>query len=423
MIFSTRHGDRQVAFAFQDQRTVPPPGTMGAAIAASGQRVTVERAYGLPVVSRAVRLISETVGMMEPAIYERRDGFWQPQEDAPEARLFTSEPNPEQHPFDFYSFMAACHEGWGNYYAWKARVSLPGTAGPVVALLPLLPSHVTPKVDGHEVTYKVRDDKGGTETFSRGDILHVPGVLLTSPYIGVSPIALHRDPLGRELGLEEWQGSFYRNDATPPIAISSRHFANEDKRKEFLDGWQARHQGSGRAHLPALLWGEEMTLQSIGIAPRDAEYVETRKTGVREAANIFGMDSGMLNDPDANRENPEHTMIRFLTLTAGPRVARIWRAISRDRDLFPDATRRLGFSSAELMRPDAKTQAEVDLRRRQSGTRTANELRAKDGVPPHPDGDELQATPVGGAPNEKPAKGSPEADDAAASAADDNSDR
>lgn len=397
MIFSTRTGNTRVAFDLYSNGTlVPPPGyaTMGGS--SSGQRVTPERAFGLPVVSRAIRVIGNTIASMEPAIFERRDGFWQPIEDAPERRLACVEPNVEQTPFDFYQYASACIEGWGNYFArkiWHPR------RREIVEFGPIHPGCVQPKVEDGELVYKVREPGAGskTETLTRHDILHIPGSLLLSPYIGVSPIHLHRDPLGRELAMEQWGGQFYANDQTPGLMISSRLFADKRRREEFLEGWEARHRR--QAHMPGLLWGEDMTMETVGIAPKDAEYVESIKAGVRTVGNMFDMDSGMLNDPDIQRENTEQTMLRFLTLCAGPRATRIWQAISADRDIFPDPNRRLGFLSESLRVVDAKAQAEVDLRRRQSGTRTSNELRAKDGYPPHPDGDDLQATPVGGAPN------------------------
>lgn len=401
MIFAAREGDRRVAFDLYTNGTlVPRPGAQALGdLSAAGTRVGVERAWGLPVVSRAIRSIAGTIGQMECAVFEKRDGVWQRADDAPQTDLLAHSPNDEQTAFDFFFYAVASGEGWGNFYARKVRAAVPGKQGAVIELRPLHPSRVRARYEGGELVYEIRDPKGGTkETLTRHDLLHVPGILAFDPYIGVSPIALHRNPLGREIALEDFQSSFYRNDATPGLVVKGQALADRQRRAEFLEGWEGRHRGGTNGNRPGLLWGD-MDLITVGVAPKDAEYAEARKMGVREVGNIFEMDSRMLNDTEAAYEDPEKTLIRFRTLTCGPRVARLWQAFWKDNDLFPDKSLRPQFIADSLTVLDARTSAEVDLRRRQSGTRTPNELRAKDGLPPHPDGDQLQATPVGGAPN------------------------
>lgn len=399
MIFAGRDGDTRVAFDLYTNGTlVPRPGSSRlGGLSASGTHVSVEQAWGLPVVSRAIRSIAGTVAQMECCVFEKRDGIWQRADGAPQEDLLSHRPNPDQTAFDFFFHAVSNGEGWGNFYAQKVRSIVRGQGDNIVALLPLASGNVRPKMEDGELVYKVRDATGQVQTLSRREILHIPGILAFSPYVGVSPIALHRDPLGRELALEEFQSAFYQNDATPGLIVNGQALADKRRRDEFLESWQARHRGGANAHLPGLMWGD-MELTTVGVAPRDAEYAETRKMGVREVGNVFEMDSRMLNDTDAAYEDPEKTMIRFRTITCGPRVARIWQALWKDNDLFPDKALRPQFVSVGDVL-DARTAAEVDLRRRQSGTRTPNELRAKDGLPPHPDGDDLQATPVGGAPN------------------------
>ncbi len=53
-----------------------------------------------------------------------------------------------------------------------------------------------------------------------------------------------------------------------------------------------------------------------------------------------------------------------------------------------------------VLRPDIQTRYDAYRLARQGGWVTANEIREKENLPPHAQGDELQVTPVGGAPNE-----------------------
>ena len=117
---------------------------------------------------------------------------------------------------------------------------------------------------------------------------------------------------------------------------------------------------------------------------------------------MFRMDSGLLNDPLSRAESvsPEHVSIRFVTFTLGYWITRCRDALWHDRDLFPQPrVRRPALLPDSLLMVDLKTKAEAWHRLKQSGHSTANEGRPHFGLPPHPEGDVLQETPVGGAPN------------------------
>jgi hypothetical protein len=78
-----------------------------------------------------------------------------------------------------------------------------------------------------------------------------------------------------------------------------------------------------------------------------------------------------------------------------------------DTDLFGSGSDlRFGFDTTDVVRGDLNTEATIGISKVQAGIWVADEARARDGLPPLPDGKGqiVQITPVGGAPNEKPAK-------------------
>jgi hypothetical protein len=81
-------------------------------------------------------------------------------------------------------------------------------------------------------------------------------------------------------------------------------------------------------------------------------------------------------------------------------MLRIEQALTSDADLFPETDWCMEFDTSQFLRADIHTRWDAYRLGRQGGWITANEIRAKEGLPPADGGDEIQQTPVGGAANE-----------------------
>ena len=122
---------------------------------------------------------------------------------------------------------------------------------------------------------------------------------------------------------------------------------------------------------------------------------------------MFGIPAGMLDASDFNHAStPEQDMQRFrLRLT--PWLRRVESALETDPDLFPDvdvpgmpdADRVVRFNANELVRADLHQRFSAYTSARQGGWMSANEIRKQENLPPVEGGDQIQVTPVGGAPN------------------------
>jgi HK97 family phage portal protein len=401
VILSTRFGNTEVREPFIDADRIPPPGTAFGIPTYSGKRVTPTDASGLPVVMAAIRLLSETMGMLDLIPVNKRGQIWEPVPDAPQASLLAW-PNELQSPFSMWSFAIASMNGWGGSFQSKAREI---GRNDVRELIPMHPAGIKPRLseNGWEVVFDVYD-KGVKQTLSRHDVLYTPAILFDSPWIGVSPITVHRHAIGSQLALEEFMGRFYSNDATPGVVLKLEHERTPEERSSLRESFGGRHQGVRNSHLPGVVWGD-LSIEQMGVSPRDAEYVARRRLGYSEAALIFRLPRRMLVDDSENTPDstdPANDDLQFVKYTLGPWIHRISGALLADRDIFPEGPRgelQPMFVTTELLRLDAKAQAETDHRLRQAGLATPNELRPHYGFAPHPEGENLQATPVGGAPN------------------------
>jgi phage portal protein BeeE len=86
----------------------------------------------------------------------------------------------------------------------------------------------------------------------------------------------HVTILALVLAAEQHGSSHFANGAKPGVLLS--HPARLDKQQAdtLLKQWQARHQGSQNANLPALLTGG-LTATVMDMSNEDSQWIESRK--------------------------------------------------------------------------------------------------------------------------------------------------
>lgn len=399
MILRTATGDR--ATARRDARVdafIPPSGIAGVTYGSERD------ARALVFVTRAVSLISMSVASMRVEATRTVDGVPEVDRGASQHRLIGVQANAAMPADTFWHYIQQSLLYDGNAYAMKATD--PRT-GEVLELWPVAPHRIQPRGDGRDIVYDYLDPvTSEVVTLTRRQLVHFVGKPdLERPWVGVSPITAHRQALGEQVAIAEHSAAFWRNDASPAMAISKEQsgphgrWSEEDKAlvRETLDDTTRGPRRSGNyVLLPA-----NVRIEKLGISPRDAQYIEQRRHGSRVASMIFDCPLNLL-DPD-ERVQPAPTpdlVALFQTTCLQFWIGRLRGTLNADPDLFGAATDLYPrWRADEYQQLDALQQAQVDHLRRQAGVMTANELRKPRGLPPHPDGDVLQTTPVGGAPN------------------------
>lgn len=392
MIVRTRHaGGRQVrASATYGSSSIPMPGSGYRSFA--GNRVSVTSAMGLPAVSAAVRIVSETIGAMPLMV---RDGNRRATQSA-QYQLLHDRPNElPQSPFDFVTQIAMSIETQGNAFVQMIR-----SGNRVTELYVVDPDMVRVRRDAEtgDKRFDVFIEGERVMDLTSADIIHIPGFSPAGSIVGFSPIQMHRHALGNNLAMQEFLGRYWSNDASPGLVIKVPGTVGGQQAKQILETWAANHgNGVHNAHKPAVLAGGA-ELEKIPINMRDAAYVEAARMGIEDIANIYRIPKHMLGVGEPVGNTAEQEMIRFYQTSLLPRIRRIEQgfnasALFEGTDLTPE------FLIDGLLRADAETRYNNALKARQGGILTANELRALEGYPPLAGGDELQMTPVGGAPN------------------------
>lgn len=399
MIVRGVDGQRKTVFgAFDSSTPIPRPSQWGSMRALSGEYVDFGAAVSLPAFLRGVRLISETAAGLPAMTYRGHGDERRPAPSAWQLGLLRR-PNPDMSPFQAWSYVYASMIRH-NAYLWKVKVGR-GSRRRLVALYPLNPACVTPKYEGSTPTFEVREAPNGPVKYEVGreTIIHIPGILLEDPYVGVSVVAAHRHELGNDIGRRRFEGRYTANDASPGTIL--KHTGpippTPEQRREVRDSWDARHAGNaGRTGMVFGGW----EVDHMPISLQDAQFIESKRYSVQDIGRMLGIPSGFLNDPDApGGDSPEQENMRLLQHGVGPWMTRLEQGLACDMDLFPEPGWSVEFDEQGFLRAALKDRWDAYRLGRQGGWVTANEIRAREGLPPVEGGDQIQETPVGGAQN------------------------
>ena len=210
-------------------------------------------------------------------------------------------------------------------------------------------------------------------TLSPTDVLHIPGLGFDG-LIGYSPIAMAKNAIGLAIATEEYGAKFFANGAAPSGVLEHPGTIKDPIRVK--ESWNSAYQGSANAHKIAVL-EEGMKYTAIGIAPEQAQFLETRKFQINEIARIFRVPPHMLADLEKSSfSNIEQQSLEFVKYTLDPWVVR-WEQ-SMCRVLFSESekpTYFIKFNVDGLLRGDYASRMTGYATARQNGWMSANDIR------------------------------------------------
>ena len=375
----------------------------------AGPYVDTANTVGLSTAGAALKLVTETIGMMPLKVYRGEKPEVAEARSAWQWFRLNETPNEDQSAYTFWQDVATSIETDGNAYIWKAFARRPVQDEGDLQLFVINPGDVFLKRDDQGRKYYELRRRGQSERVSASQILHIRGWAITpGADLGVSPITLYRETIGAALASRDYSSQFYSNGTSIPGFITIPGPANQEDLDRFAAEWQQRHGGIQNSHRPGML-GNGAGWISTGLSQRDAQYIETQRFSAEEIARIFRVTPGMLGIVPGNSgqvSSPDADFDRFLQADLGPRIRRIEMALRNDPDLFPSGGNLFPeFMTAAVLRPSLTVRMAAYVDAIQAGVMTSNEARELENLPPKEGGDELQQTPVGGAPNTAPPQG------------------
>lgn len=375
--------------------SVPPAELVGGGLLGA-QRAQLEQAVGVPALIATLLRISLLVAGVPVKVYRGRALEREVADDTWQYELLHERPTTDGlGALPFYAD-AAFSLGGAGYTCFRKHKS----RGRVAELENLDATKVTPKREAGQLVFDVRDG-GKTETLDRREIIYVRGPAMPGSEVGLSPVMAARLGLTTALKRQLFEGRWYDRNAAPSTLVAFPERMDRQAAQGWVEMLEEDHSGPENWHSTMAIGGGA-TVTVLPINLRDAQFVEANQSTASQIGAMYGLTNPFLNIGD-NSPTPEDW--RYLvTAGIGWMLTALAQAFTQDRDLFPiepDPRRRMLAEHVvdALTKSDIKTRYEAYKAARQAGWLTANEIRALENYPPDERGDDLQATPVGGAPN------------------------
>lgn len=348
-----------------------------------------EAGLGIVTVYACVRVLAETIASLPLILYRRLPEGKERATDHPLYETFHDEPNPDMTSLIWRELLVSHVAGWGNHFSEMAFDQVGR-----LQFWPIRPDRVEPRFENGRKAYYYLSPTGGRKRFDDGTIFHVRG-LSSDGLVGYSPIALHRKALTLATTAQEYGTNFLANGARPAVVLSHPKNLSEQAIAR-LAGQMDSMRGSRNAGKTVVL-EEGLTITEVGIAPEDAQYIETRKFQMQEIARMYRVPPHLIGDLDKSTfNNIEHQSLEFVVHTIRPWLVRIEQEI-KSQVLYDEPDLSVEFLVDGLLRGDAKTRSEALAIRWQHANLSPNEWRAYENENPIPGGDAYYA-PVNYAP-------------------------
>lgn len=363
----------------------------------SGEAVTESSVLALSAVWACTNLIAGTIASLPFMVYRQSGGERRVASDHPLYRLLHDSPNYDQTALDFWEFIAASLELWGNAYARIER----DNAGRVAALLPIAPSLVlVSRKHNGDIAYSWTED-GRQYRRSDGSVLHIRG-FGGNPLGGMSTLHFGRHVFGAARAGDRQTGAMFSNGLMPSGVMTFENWLTPEQRDTARDGLAGQFVGAGNAGKPLVLEGGT-TWTQLTISPEDAQMLETRRFSVEEVCRFFGVPPHMVGHTEKSTSwgtGLEQQTLAFQKFTLRRRLKRIEQAIMKQ--LLPPAERARGlsveFNIEGLLRGDSTGRANFYQTMTQIGAMTINEVRQKENLAPVEGGDvvrlQMQNVPI-----------------------------
>jgi HK97 family phage portal protein len=371
----------------------------------AGLPISERDAYGLPAVSNVIRSVADLLSSLPFFVYNDGD-FRTEARDTWQWRLLHDQPSAGISSFQFFYDLAVSIEATQNAFIRKVHFR-----AELAALEVLDPHRVKVEVDRQtgEKTFDVWVNSGRVvKGLTPRDILHIRGFTPNpGSAVGVSLIQMHANALSAQKSAQKFEGDYFRKGGIPPFWFIG--MSNARQAVEVKDAYMSSRDRAASGE-PGFLHGQ-LDVKSLPISMEDAKYIENKLASVDDVCRIFRWPKELLEVSGGQQVPEEWWDDRFLKIYVLPRLRRIERAFAADPDFFAGKPLFGEFLTNALERASFVTRVRGYKDARQGGWVTANEIRKWENLPPKDGGDELQETPVGGAPNAGAPNKEPDDDD------------
>lgn len=299
---------------------------LGGFQSASGVTITEQSALRSAAVYACVRVLAESVASLPLITYQRTTTGKERAINHALYGLLHDTPNSEMTSFEFRETLMGHVLLWGNAYA---EIEL-NNRGDVLGLWPLRPDRMQViRNQAGALVYRYQMADNSYTVFPQSLIFHLRG-LSSNGIVGYSPIQMARNAIGLSLATEEFGSRFFSNGARPGAVLQHPGQLGDKAYERLKSSWAEQHQGLTNAQRMAIL-EEGMKIETIGVPPDDAQFLETRLFQIQEIARIFRVPLHKIGElTHATFSNIEQQELHFVVDSLRSWLVRWEQAVTRD---------------------------------------------------------------------------------------------
>lgn len=343
----------------------------------AGSPINQESAFRITAFYACTLLISDTISTLPMDVFYRRDGERLPFRPKP---TWVDKPDVEISRTEHFQQVLVSLLVDGNGFVRIYRDS----SGNVANLVALNPARVQVRRNrSRQIEYII--DENEDKPVAAEDMLHLTELRKANALRGTSRVDELRDNLGLSTALQTFASKFFAQGAITSGVIEAPGAMTSEQAKNLVDGFNAKHKGTGKAHKTGLLTGGAK-FNRTGVNPDEAQMLESRKLAIEEIARIFLVPPHMIGitTPGAQSyASIEQNNINFVVHTLRRYIAKIEEAYST---LLPNGAF-LRINVDGLLRGDFITRMQGYSIGTQAGFLSVNDIHRLEDMRPVDGGD------------------------------------
>jgi HK97 family phage portal protein len=366
---------------------------LGSTPSASGLLISQGTAMAVSSVYACVTIISQDVARCTPRLF-RVDPATRKRElvtDHPVAKFFRA-PNPYQTWFEFCEQMTAAEKLRGNAYAVRRHDG----RGRFMDMIPVNPDAVLvlESFDG-QIFYNVNRIglwqiamlRDFPSSIAAEDMFHLRGLSFNS-LVALSTIGVARDAVGLAMGLEQQASRFMQNGSRPSVLLQTKGRLTEEAAKRLKQQWRDLTAGIQGVGQTAVL-EEGIEAKPLQLTSVDLEFMAQRNFGVADISRFYRVPPFKLGLDGLRGVNIDQVNQDYVNNTIMPELHRWEQKLAQVFDLDAQGLE-VSFDETALLRADITTRyAAARIALGGAAFATLNEVRAGEGWPDIPGGDEV----------------------------------
>jgi len=344
----------------------------------TSMQINQDKALSLAPVYAAVRHIADNISSLPLDAFRKVDSLRQPMGSLPQLfKLLDDEGDLNDWVFTALTSLALRGNAVGLVTVRD------GMQFPVmVAWLPMGEVHVDDENPMRPIWYW----KG--RRLVTDDVVHIPWFKIPGKTLGLSPIEQYALTISSGIQAQQYGNDWFTAGGVPPGRFKNTAKTIDQKDADEI---KARLVTAIRTRRP-LVYGADWDYDPYVIPPEQAQFIETMNLTANQVAAIYGLDPTEIGGEAANSQqyaNEEHRQTRRMQ-DLRPWIVRLERKFS---SWLPDR-QYVRFNVDAVIRTDLKTRHEVYRIDREIGLHNTDELRAFEDLPPLPNGEGKDYTPL-----------------------------